>query len=72
MVKPFLRLNGIRHEAGPALCVCDLVTDFPMRISFIERDGFVKAYAEAGENGRLVWWPYVNIMTKSSLIILPS
>lgn len=64
--KPFLRLRGVRHEAGPAVCICDVRADYSMRISFTTRDGLVKAYAEQCVNGQLMWWPYINIMARAS------
>jgi hypothetical protein len=68
--KQFLRLKGMCHVAGPAMCVCDLQADFPMRISTVERDGIIKVYAEQCVNGQLMWWPYVNYFT--SLPVRPS
>lgn len=70
-MKPFLRLKGTHFQAMPACC-CECVDDYPLRISFIERDGLVKAYVERCVNGVQEWWPYANLINKSSLIILPS
>lgn len=73
-MKPFLRLKGGRHDAGPAMCVCDLRADHPMRISFIKRrDGVVRAYVEECRDGRVSWWPYGNMdLTEASLTVRPA
>jgi hypothetical protein len=63
MVKPFLRLKGVRYESS-TVCQCSMCTalDQPMRIRFLEQDGWVKAYAVECVNGTTYWWPYVNYL----------